>query len=143
MKKTKLLLCAAGVSMLVGCSNTQMAVTGLALAGAAAGYMAYGWMSNPDASNAYEKSPQEVTKAVNEVIKEGGYTVVKTETNEKDNTNMIEVENSDGKKVDIAISPVEKNPNQAKIYIKGISFGGVSKTESQILLNKINKKLMA
>ena len=49
----------------------------------------------------------------------------------------------DGKKVDIAISPVEKNPNQSKIYIKGTSFGGVSKAESQILLNKTNKKLMA
>ena len=141
MNKIKLILCAAGLSLLVGCSNTQMAVTGLSLAGAAVGYMAYSWMSNPDASNAYEKSPDEVTQVTDDVLKEKGYKVIKTETNNKDNTHMIEAENVQGKKVDIAISPVEDNPNQAKIYIKGTSFGGISKAESQILLSQINKEL--
>ena len=141
MNKIKLILCAAGLSLLVGCSNTQMAVTGLSLAGAAVGYMAYSWMTDPDASNAYEKSPDEVTQVTNNVLKEKGYKVIKTETNNKDNTHMIEAENIQGKKVDIAISPVEDNPNQAKIYIKGTSFGGISKAESQILLSQINKEL--
>ncbi|AIT09145.1 hypothetical protein LO80_03620 [Candidatus Francisella endociliophora] len=142
MKKIKLVLCAAGVSMLVGCSNTQMAVTGLALAGAAAGYMAYGWMNDPDASNAFEKTPKEVTQVVNGVLKENGYKVIKTETNDKDNTNSTELVNSAGKKVNVAISPVDNNPNQAKVYIKGTSFDGISKAESQILMNKINKQLV-
>ena len=141
MNKIKLILCAAGLSLLVGCSNTQMAVTGLSLAGAAVGYMAYSWMSNPDASNAYEKSPDEVTQVTDDVLKEKGYKVIKTETNNKDNTHMIKAENIQGKKVNIAISPVDDNPNQAKIYIKGTSFGGISKAESQILLSQINKEL--
>ena len=120
-----------------------MAITGLALAGAAVGYMAYGWMNDPDASNAYEKSPAQVTQAVEDTIKESGYTIIKTETSNKDNTYMIEAKDIQGKKVDFAISPVDGNPNQAKLYIKGTTMGGVSKAESQILLNKINKRLMA
>ncbi|OIN82953.1 DUF3568 family protein [Francisella sp. TX07-6608] len=142
MNKLKLVLCAAGLSVLVGCSNTQMAVTGLSLAGAAIGYIAYGWMKNPDASNAYEKTPNEVIQATNDTLKENKYTIVKTETSNKDNTYLIEAENARGQKVDIAISPVEDNSNQAKIYIKGTSFDGVSKAQSQILLNQINKKLV-
>jgi hypothetical protein len=145
MNKTTKLFVALCISTLAltSCSNTQMAITGLALAGAAVGYMAYGWMNDPDASNAYEKSPSQVTQAVKATIKESGYTIIKTETNNKDNTYMIEAQNIQGKKVDFAISPVEGNPNQAKLYIKGTSFGGVSKADSQILLNKINKRLLA
>ena len=144
MKKTTKLFVALGISTLAltGCSNTQMAITGLALAGAAVGYMAYGWMNDPDASNAYEKTPNEVTQAVNDVLNSSGYTVIKTETDSKDNTHMIEAQNIQGKKVDFAISPVAGNPNQAKLYIKGTTMSGVSKAESQILLNKINKRLL-
>ena len=142
MNKFKIILCAAGLSVLVGCSNTQMAVTGLSLAGAAVGYMAYGWMKNPDASNAYDKTPDEVTKAADAILKENGYTIEKTEISNKDNTYMIEAENTQGQKVDVAVSPVDNNPKQAKIYIKGTSFGGISKAQSQILLNQINKRLM-
>ncbi|ASG68925.1 hypothetical protein fh0823_23430 [Francisella halioticida] len=144
MNKTTKLFVALGISTLAltSCSNTQMAITGLALAGVATGYLAYNWMNNPDASNAYEKTPKEVTQAVNDILKSSGYTVIKTENNSKDNTHMIEAQNNQGKKVDFAISPVASNPNQAKLYIKGTSFSGVSKAESQILLNKINKKLM-
>lgn len=141
MKIIKLILCAAGLSLLVSCSNTQMAVTGLALAGAATGYMAYEWMNNPDASNAYDNSPAEVITAVNKSLKDGGYTVIKTDTNDKDSTHLIEAQDSQGKKVNVAVSPVENNKNQAKVYIKGTTFGGISKAQSQILLNKINKNL--
>lgn len=138
----KLVLYAAGISALVSCSNTQMAVTGLSLAGAAVGYMAYNWMNNPDASNAYEKSPNEVTQVTNETLQENSYTIIKTETSNKDHTYFIEAENTQGQKVDIAISPVENNPKQAKIYIKGTTLGGISKAQSQILLNQINRKLV-
>ena len=126
---------------LTSCTTAAIATTGLVLASVTTGYVAYSWMKNPDASNAYEKSPDQVTQAVKDIIKESGYTVIKTETSNKDNTYMIEAQNIQGKKVDFAISPVDGNPNQAKLYIKGTTMSGVSKAESQILLNKINKKL--
>ncbi len=142
MKNVRILLCAIAVSLLVSCSNTQMAITGLALAGTAAGYLAYSWMKDPDASNAYAKSPETVTKAVNETLEENQYSIIKTDDNNKDNTHMIEAENAQGKKVNIAISPVENNQNEAKVYIKGTTHGGITKAESQILMNNISAKLM-
>ena len=99
MKKVRILLCAIAVSLLVSCSNTQMAITGLALAGTAAGYLAYSWMKDPDASNAYAKSPETVTKAVNQTLEENQYSIIKTDDNNKDNTHMIEAENAQGKKL--------------------------------------------
>lgn len=142
MKKIKILLCAIVISLLVGCSTTQMAITGLVLAGTAVGYLAYNWMKDPDASNAYAKSPEAVTKAVKETLSENQYIIIKTDDNNKDNTYMIEAENTQGKKVNIAISPVENNQNEAKVYIKGATHDGVTKAESQILMNSISAKLM-
>ena len=142
MKKIKILLCAIAVSLLVGCSTAQMAIIGLVLAGTAVGYVAYSWMKDPDASSAYAKSPETVTKAGKETLSENQYSIIKTDDNNKDNTYMIEAENTQSKKVNIAISPVENNQNEAKVYIKGAIHDGVTKTESQVLMNNISTKLM-
>ena len=54
---------------LTSCSNTQMAATGLALAGTMAAYGAYGWISSSDAETAFDTSSSKVFEDVQNVIK--------------------------------------------------------------------------
>jgi hypothetical protein len=133
-KKIKTLSALALVSFgLTGCSNTQMAVTGLALAGTIAAVGAYGWINNPDAETALDQKSTTVFLAVKNVVEaNSNYTVTSTKVGTKQSQLVLVANN---KEVKIVVEDIGNN--QTKIYIND----GRGKDQAQILLNKIIKAI--
>ncbi|QIV96389.1 uncharacterized protein DUF3568 [Allofrancisella inopinata] len=137
MMKKKLLtittLLAASVA-LTSCTAEAVAVTGLVLASVAVGALAYEWMENPDAYNAYAKSRDTVFLAVQEVLKENNYTTTEQTVDQK--KSEIKAVSPSGDSINIVVQSAKDNKDQSAIYIKDDS-----KANATIILNKINKKL--
>jgi len=118
---------------LVGCSNTQMAATGLALAGTMAAIGAYNWVSNPDAETALDESPTKVFQGVQDTIsKNSSYHISSTTVGEKQSQVVAQINN---KEVKIVVENIGNN--ESKIYIKD----GRGKDQAQILMQKIIKDI--
>ncbi|WP_081835944.1 DUF3568 family protein [Francisella sp. W12-1067] len=137
MMKKKLLtiatLLAASVA-LTSCTAEAVAVTGLVLASVAVGALAYEWMENPDAYNAYAKSRDTVFSAVQEVLKENNYTTTEQTVDQK--KSEIKAVSPSGDSINIVVQSAKDNKDQSAIYIKDDS-----KANATIILNKINEKL--
>ncbi|QIV94172.1 DUF3568 family protein [Allofrancisella frigidaquae] len=137
MMKKKLLtiatLLAASVA-LTSCTAEAVAVTGLVLASVAVGALAYEWMENPDAYNAYAKSRDTVFSAVQEVLKENNYTTTEQTVDQK--KSEIKAVSPSGDSINIVVQSAKDNKDQSAIYIKDDS-----KANATIILNQINEKL--
>jgi hypothetical protein len=133
-KKLKLLATLGVASVaLTSCSNTQMAVTGLALAGTIMAVGAYTWISNPDAETALASSDKNVFKSVQETIQaNNSYTIESSTTGRKQSQLMAHANN---KQIKIVVEKI--GLNQSKIYIKD----GRGKDQAQILLQQIVKNV--
>ena len=116
------------------CTTAAVAVTGLVLASVAVGALAYKWMENPDAYNAYAKNRETVFAAATEVLTENKY--VTKEQNVDEKKSEIKAVSPSGDSIDIVVQSAKDNPNQSALYIKDDS-----KTDATIILNKINAKL--
>ncbi|KEI34771.1 hypothetical protein FRA_48c14460 [Francisella sp. W12-1067] len=126
-------LLAASVA-LTSCTAEAVAVTGLVLASVAVGALAYEWMENPDAYNAYAKSRDTVFSAVQEVLKENNYTTTEQTVDQK--KSEIKAVSPSGDSINIVVQSAKDNKDQSAIYIKDDS-----KANATIILNKINEKL--
>ncbi|GMN89485.1 DUF3568 family protein [Francisella sciaenopsi] len=137
MMKKKLItiatLLAASVAI-TSCTAEAVAVTGLVLASVAVGALAYKWMENPDAYNAYAKNRETVFSVATEVLKENNYTTKEQTVDEK--KSEIKAVSPTGDSINIVVQSAKNNPNQSAIYIKDDS-----KTDATIILNQINQKL--
>jgi len=133
-KKVKLLATLGVASVaLTSCSGTQMAVTGLALAGNLAAVGAYNWVSNPDAETALDNSDDNVFKSAQQTIKSNGvYSIISTTTGTKQSQIVAQANN---KEVKVVVESIGNN--QSKIYIKD----GRGKDQAQILLQQIMKNV--
>ena len=131
-KKIKLLATLGIASMtLAGCSNAQMAATGLALAGTLAAVGAYNWVSNPDAETALDNSAGNVFKSVQKIIQSNNfYTITSTTIGTKQYQIVTQAKN---KEVKIVVEDIGNN--QSKLYIKDSR----GKDQAQILLQQIIK----
>ena len=118
---------------LVGCSNTQMAATGLALAGTMAAIGAYNWVNNPDAETALDESPTKVFQSVRDTIGNNeSYHITSTTVGEKQSQIVAQINQQE---VKIVVENIGNN--ESKIYIKD----GRGKDQAQILLQKIIKDI--
>ena len=118
---------------LTSCSNTQMAATGLALAGTMAAYGAYGWISSSDAETAFDSSSSKVFEDVQNVIKSNSiYHITSTTVGDKQ-SQIIAM--TDNKEVKVVVEDIGNN--QSKVYIKD----GRGKDQATILLNQIKRKV--
>ncbi|AJC48187.1 hypothetical protein SD28_00170 [Allofrancisella guangzhouensis] len=126
-------LLAASVAI-TSCTAEAVAVTGLVLASVAVGALAYKWMENPDAYNAYAKDRNNVFSAVQEVLKENNYTSIEQTVDQK--KSEIKAVSPSGDSINIVVQSAKDNENQSAIYIKDDS-----KANATIILNKINEKL--
>ena len=131
-KKVKLLTAVGlATATLTSCSNTQMAATGLALAGTMAAYGAYNWVSSADAETALDSESTTVFKDVQKVINGNSiYHITSTTVGEKQ-SQIIAATN--GKEVKVVVEDIGNN--QSKIYIKD----GRGKDQATILINEIVK----
>ncbi|QIW09497.1 DUF3568 family protein [Francisella sp. LA112445] len=137
MMKKKLItiatLLAASVAI-TSCTAEAVAVTGLVLASVAVGALAYKWMEDPDAYNAYAKNRETVFTAATQVLTENKYVTKEQTVDEK--KSEIKAVSPTGDSIDIVVQSAKDNPNQSAIYIKDDS-----KTNATIILNQINQKL--
>lgn len=133
-KKLKILaIMGLATASLNSCSNTQMAVTRLALAGTLAAVGAYEWISNPDAETAFGLNANTVFKDVESVIKSNSdYQITSTTTGQKQSQIVAQ---SNGETVKVVVENIGNN--QSEVYIKD----GRGKDQATILLNQIIKKL--
>jgi len=133
-KKLKLLSILGVASMtLASCSNTQMAATGLALAGTLAAVGAYNWVSNSDAETAVDNSTDNVFKSAQQTIQSNSaYSITSTTIGTKQSQIVAQANN---KEVKVIVESIGNN--QVKIYIKD----GRGKDQAQILLQQIMKNI--
>jgi hypothetical protein len=133
-KQLKLLATLGVASVaLTSCSGTQMAVTGLALAGTMMAVGTYNWISNPDAETALDDSADNVFKSVQQTIQSNNaYSITSTTTGTKQSQIITQANN---KEVKIVVENIGNN--QSKIYIKD----GRGKDQAQILLQQIMKNI--
>ena len=132
-KKAKIIalstLVAGGLS---SCSNTQMGITALALAGTAVGYEAYNWMNNPDAETALGQPQATVFNSVQTTMENKGYQIVSTTKGAKESEiNAL----SNGEKVNVVVQTIGNN--ESKVFIKD----GRGKDQATILINQIIKNI--
>ena len=133
-KKLKLLATLGIASItLASCSNTQMAVTGLALAGTLAAVGAYNWVSNPDAETAVDNSADNVFKSAQQTIKSNSAYIITSITTGTKQSQVVAQANN--KEVKVVVESIGNN--QSKIYIKD----GRGKDQAQILLQQIMKNI--
>ncbi|MED7787734.1 DUF3568 family protein [Francisella sp. 19X1-34] len=134
-KKTIIIATLLAASMsITSCTTAAVAVTGLVLASVAVGALAYKWMEDPDAYNAYAKNRETVFAAATEVLKESKYVTKEQTVDEK--KSEIKAVSPTGDTIDIVVQSAKNNPNQSALYIKDDS-----KTNATIVLNQINQKL--
>ncbi|WP_157671599.1 DUF3568 family protein [Francisella halioticida] len=119
---------------ITSCTVGAVAVTGLVLASVAVGALAYKWMEDPTAYNAYTKNRETVFSAATQVLKENKYTTTKQTVDQK--KSEIKAVSPTGDSINIVVQSAKNNPNQSALYIKDDS-----KTDATIILNKINDKL--
>ena len=133
-KRLRLLATLGVASMtLASCSNTQMAATGLALAGTLAAVGAYNWVSNPDAETAVDNSADNVFKSVQQTIKSNSaYSITSTTTGTKQSQILAQANN---KEVKVVVENI--GSNQSKLYIKDSR----GKDQAYILLQQIIKNV--
>lgn len=136
MKKKPIIIATllAASMAITSCTTAAVAVTGLVLASVAVGALAYKWMENPDAYNAYAKDRETVFSAATEVLKENNYVTKEQTVDQK--KSEIKAVSPTGDSIDIVVQSAKDNPNQSALYIKDDS-----KTDATIILNKINAKL--
>lgn len=126
-------LLAASVAI-TSCTAEAVAVTGLVLASVAVGALAYEWMKDPDAYNAYAKSRDVVFSAALEVLKENNYKI--TAQTEDQKKSEVKAVSTTGDSINIVVQSAKNNDSESAIYIKDDS-----KTTATIILNKISEKL--
>jgi hypothetical protein len=135
IKKPVKLVVALGIASvaLSSCSNTQMAVTGLALAGTVAAIGAYEWINNPDAETAVGYDASKVFSVIQNTIKANPeYQITSTDIGNKKSQLVA---SANGKEVKIVVERIGENAS--KIYINDSR----GKDQAQILLQQITKNI--